>query len=131
MSKKEKIDKLYNYCYSVNCDNCPLKNEKWDHKHSDTKCLIFVEASESEMDRALALFEPKQKPDYWSNICEMQKRQTEKGIKTYGQTLEDNQDMNIIQRLEYLEEELIDGLMYIEHIKDKLYQLRDILTEEV
>ena len=72
-----------------------------------------------------------EKPEYWSNICEMQKRQTEKGIKTYGQTLEDNQDMNIIQRLEYLEEELIDGLMYIEHIKDKLYQLRDILTEEV
>lgn len=55
---------------------------------------------------------------YWDNICEMQKRQTEKGIRTYGQTLEENTALTPIERLEYLEEELIDGLMYIEHIKE-------------
>lgn len=55
--------------------------------------------------------------DYWQNICEMQKRQTEKGVRKYGQTLEDNTGMSIKERLEYLQEELIDGLMYIEHIK--------------
>lgn len=54
---------------------------------------------------------------YWSNVCEMQKRQTEKGKKTYGQILEENTSMSMIERLEYLEEELIDALMYIEHIK--------------
>ena len=54
---------------------------------------------------------------YWSNICVMQKAQTEKGKKTYGQILEENTSMNMIERLEYLEEELIDALMYIEHIK--------------
>lgn len=54
---------------------------------------------------------------YWNNVCEMQKKQTEKGLATYGQTLEENTELDIIQRLEYLEEELIDGLMYIEHIK--------------
>ena len=58
--------------------------------------------------------------NYWSNICEIQKKQTEKGITHYGQRLEDNVAMTIKERLEYLEEELIDGLMYIEHIKDIL-----------
>lgn len=57
---------------------------------------------------------------YWDNICELQKKQTEKGIKTYGQTLEDNTGLSMEERLTMLEEELIDGLMYIEHIKDAL-----------
>ncbi|MBQ0113301.1 MAG: hypothetical protein KBT03_09250 [Bacteroidales bacterium] len=51
----------------------------------------------------------------------MQKKQTEKGIKTYGQTLEQNTKMTDIERLEYLEEELIDALMYIEHIKANVH----------
>lgn len=57
------------------------------------------------------------KSDYWANICALQKRQTEKGIRKYGQRLEDNTALSQSKRLEYLEEELIDGLMYIEHIK--------------
>lgn len=57
---------------------------------------------------------------YWSNVCKMQKKQTKKGLKKYGQVLEENTEMTIIERLEYLEEELIDGLMYIEHIKEML-----------
>lgn len=62
---------------------------------------------------------------YWENICEMQKKQTEKGIRTYGQTLEQNTSLNETQRLEYLEEELIDALMYIEHIKAGLKSQTD------
>ena len=58
------------------------------------------------------------KEKYWANICVMQKAQTEKGKKTYGQILEENTSMSMIERLEYLEEELIDALMYIEHIKE-------------
>lgn len=57
---------------------------------------------------------------YWDNICELQKKQTEKGLKTYGMRLEDNTSMTDIERLTYLEEELIDALMYIEHIKARL-----------
>ena len=49
----------------------------------------------------------------------MAEKQRAKGMETYGQGLEDN-PMKIIERLEYLEEELIDGLMYIEHIKEGL-----------
>ena len=55
--------------------------------------------------------------NYWKNICEMQEKQTKKGIETYGQTLEENTALTMEQRLTMPEEELIDGLMYIEHIK--------------
>lgn len=49
----------------------------------------------------------------------MAEKQRAKGMETYGQGLEDN-PMKIIERLEYLEEELIDGLYYIEHVKEWL-----------
>ena len=58
--------------------------------------------------------------NYWEKICEIEKRQTEKGIKTYGQTLEENNIFDIESRIEYFEEELVDALKYSEWIKDKL-----------
>lgn len=62
---------------------------------------------------------------YWDNICAMQKKQTEKGIITYGQTLEQNDDLSISDRITLAEEEMIDMLMYMEHIKAWLKQLED------
>ena len=56
---------------------------------------------------------------YWERITAISDRQRAKGISTYGQGLEDNH-WPIMKRLEYLEEELIDALMYIEWIKDKI-----------
>jgi hypothetical protein len=44
-------------------------------------------------------------------------KQIEKGLNKYGQTLEDNQDMTTLDRIDYLAEELVDGLQYIEHLK--------------
>lgn len=61
---------------------------------------------------------------YWDNITKMYEKQRKKGIDTYGQTLEDNHSLTDIERLEYLEEELIDGLMYIEHIKAMIKETR-------
>lgn len=58
---------------------------------------------------------------YWERICAIADKQRAKGVATYGQGLEDN-PMKIIERLEYLEEELIDGLYYIEHVKEWLYE---------
>ena len=49
----------------------------------------------------------------------MAKKQRAKGMETYGQGLEMN-PADMIQRIEHLQEELIDGLMYCEWIKDKL-----------
>ena len=54
---------------------------------------------------------------YWANIEAIAARQRQKGIETYGQGLEAN-PADIITRLTYLEEELVDALMYIEWAKD-------------
>lgn len=63
--------------------------------------------------------EPKCNNPYWQNITAIADKQRDKGIKTYGQGLECN-TWDIAKRLRYLEEELIDALMYIEWIKDGL-----------
>ena len=54
---------------------------------------------------------------YWANIEAIAARQRQKGIDTYGQGLEAN-PADIMTRLTYLEEELVDALMYIEWAKD-------------
>lgn len=56
--------------------------------------------------------------NYWEKICEIEKRQTEKGIKTYGKTLEENQEPAVFTRIEYFQEELVDALKYSEWIKE-------------
>ena len=54
---------------------------------------------------------------YWQNIQGIADRQRQKGIDTYGQGLEEN-PADMVTRLTYLEEELIDALMYSEWAKD-------------
>ncbi len=41
-------------------------------------------------------------------------------MQTYGQGLEVNTSHSIVERLNYIEEELVDALMYIEWVKDGL-----------
>lgn len=55
--------------------------------------------------------------DYWENICKLNARQEIKGKSKYGVSLEENTSLTRKQRIEHLEEELIDGLKYCEHIK--------------
>ena len=59
---------------------------------------------------------------YWERICELANYQRSKGIGKYGKGLEDN-PAAMIARITHLQEELIDGLMYCEWIKDKLMEL--------
>ena len=56
---------------------------------------------------------------YWNNICAIAERQRRKGFETYGKGLEANK-ADIITRIEYLEEELVDALMYCEWIKEQI-----------
>lgn len=56
---------------------------------------------------------------YWENIEKLAEKQRLKGLSKYNRGLEDN-PLVIEDRLTYLQEELIDGLMYIEHIKSYL-----------
>ena len=59
---------------------------------------------------------------YWDRICKLSAKPRAKGMATYGQGLESN-PAAMLKRIEYLQEELIDGLMYCEWIKDKLKEL--------
>ena len=56
---------------------------------------------------------------YWNNICSIAERQRNKGLATYGKGLEAN-PADIVTRIEYYQEELIDALMYCEWIKDSV-----------
>lgn len=61
---------------------------------------------------------------YWERINAIADRQRQKGINKYGCGLEDN-PMDAGKTLEYLQEELIDALMYIEHVKAKMGREKD------
>ena len=63
---------------------------------------------------------------YWQNIQDIADRQRKKGIDTYGQGLEEN-PADMVTRLTYLEEELIDALMYIEWAKDYIAHIGERL----
>lgn len=55
---------------------------------------------------------------YWDSITAMNDRQEAKGLLKYGQPLEENTDMPNVQRIEHAQEEAIDLLKYLEHLKD-------------
>lgn len=56
---------------------------------------------------------------YWDRITAIYHHQREKGLKKYGLPLEDN-PASIDTRIRYIEEELVDALMYCEWVRDKL-----------
>ena len=56
---------------------------------------------------------------YWERICKLSDAQRKKGMETYGQGLECN-PAAMLKRIEHLQEELVDALMYCEWIKDTL-----------
>lgn len=56
-------------------------------------------------------------PDYWANISAINARQTAKGLDKYGESLEENVTLTRTQRIEHAQEEAIDLLKYLEHLK--------------
>lgn len=67
---------------------------------------------------------------YWERICDLADRQRTKGIATYGQGLESN-PADMLKRIEHLQEELIDGLMYCEWIKDELKKMEGSKNDSI
>ena len=55
--------------------------------------------------------------NYTKNIIDLLERQRQKGIAKYGQIIEDNTTLTSFQRIEHFEEELMDALMYAQHLK--------------
>lgn len=54
---------------------------------------------------------------YWENINALNDRQEKKGLTKYGEILEENKTLTTEQRIEHAEEEAIDLLKYLEHLK--------------
>ena len=124
MTIEEKEQKLSDYCASQpNCDDCKcIPNDQM-------YCYSGFDKTTEENYRRVFGEEPTDATDknpYWERICAISARQREKGMKTYGQGLECNLD-GISQRLEHLEEELVDALMYCEWIKDKVNELDGVI----
>ena len=67
---------------------------------------------------------------YWDKITAINSKQQSKGIKEYGQTLEENKELSVSETLTMLEEELVDALNYIEKVKD-LLQSNETLTGDL
>lgn len=66
---------------------------------------------------------------YWDRITAIYNRQREKGLKKYGLPLEAN-PANIDTRLRYIEEELVDALMYCEWVRDKLQEKGEKVNDD-
>lgn len=59
------------------------------------------------------------KNQYAENIINKMEKQTDKGLNKYGQILEHDKQMPMEKRLLHLQEELIDGTFYVEHLLQK------------
>lgn len=66
---------------------------------------------------------------YWDRITAIYNRQREKGLKKYGIPLEDN-PASIDTRIRYIEEELVDALMYCEWVRDKLQEKGEKVNDD-
>lgn len=65
---------------------------------------------------------------YWDRIAEIAQKQTKKGLSKYGNGLEENVCMDVLERIKMIEEELVDALMYLEHLKSGIGD-NEILTK--
>ncbi len=109
-------DAVQHYCTNEYCSSCKIKDlchsVHGEFHKNNAVCVAAYQLLTANM-------EVSENP-YWERITEMSNRQREKGIKTYGQGLEMFTTPDAIKRIEYIQEELIDGLMYLEWLKEIL-----------
>lgn len=111
MTTKDKAVKIEEWCDKRGeCIGCPL--------HYRLTCYSYEsgEVSEKIVEENYDMIFGNSE-NYWRNVCDINARQERKGVEKYGQTLEDNVTLSTEQRIEHLEEELIDALKYCEHLK--------------
>lgn len=119
MTNAEKKGAIQQHCGCIGC--------KHDFKEQSElpcrRCRYTLHASNPLYKLCPDLYEPKspQSPDnpYWERINAIAEKQRAKGMNKYGVGLESN-PAAIMERINHLQEELIDALMYCEWIKDHL-----------
>lgn len=99
-------------CNSYYCSDCPARSY-CDSITGDFK--IYSTDVKSVYD--LFKSNEKSKGEYWENICNLYEKQRDKGIKKYDMTLGQNRKPTK-DKIQYIQEELIDALMYLEWVKD-------------
>ena len=66
---------------------------------------------------------------YRQNIIDKIDQQIAKGKSKYGQVLEDN-DLTMDEKLDHLQEELVDALFYIEHLREESNNKKEVKFRE-
>lgn len=132
MNVKEKREELVEFCHQQDsCGECELKSPvcrcgKGVHFKSKDRYDGEYNMTDEEINYAynIAILKEKFENPYWNNITEIAKKQRAKGIETYGKGLEAN-DKPTVERITYIEEELVDALMYLEWLKEKIEDGRE------
>ncbi len=99
------------------CEDCPYRGEVGCFnillKDAEGALSLLLE----ERREMMSLTENAGGDMYWQRICKLNAKQELKGMNKYGVKLEDNTTLTAVQRVEHLQEELLDGLKYCEHLK--------------
>ena len=104
------------------CNGCK-HSAREENEFPCSRCRGTLSPSNPYYQKCADLWEPEKiENPYWERICKLSEAQRKKGMETYGQGLESN-PAAILKRIEHLQEELVDALMYCEWIKDKLMEL--------
>lgn len=113
--------------FGVEHDGCVgCKHEKLnEYEFPCSRCRGSVIYGSPLQEKCTDFYEPAATENpYWERICAMSERQRNKGMSKYGYGLESNPD-GMLKRIEHLQEELIDALMYCEWMKDELEGMKD------
>lgn len=92
----------------------PLKGKADGNDDTVRRCAEYIAEKHLQMDDTEWHIIP---GDYWRKICGINAKQEAKGRAKYGQSLEENTTLSTVQRIEHAQEELIDALKYLEHLK--------------
>ena len=98
---------------SAPAGHLPLKGKADGNDDTVRRCAEYVAEKHLQEDE-IEWLPP---VSYWRNICGINARQEKKGVEKYGQHLEENTTLSTVQRIEHTQEELIDALKYLEHLK--------------
>ena len=102
----------------ISCLDCPLNSIKCDPAFASGYQECWAEIAKHYSNEPVTDEQnPYEGNPYWERISELAERQRSKGLSKYGYGLENN-PAAIVERINHLEEELIDGLMYCEWIKE-------------
>lgn len=123
MTLDEKRKKIAEHCaLQVSkdefCDSCPLLDVVKKEKGN-----CYSAGANIERNYDILFGKEENQNPYWERICKLADKQRAKGIETYGQGIECN-PAAIVERIDHLEEELIDALYYLEWIKGGLNETK-------